>query len=80
MTTKNWSAWSRIFEVDLVEALVDVEDHVVVQRAEVVEDLGQVLLGDQLGRLGRRRREEQVDPRVVMDQDLLDEVGSMTAP
>ena len=50
-------------EVDLVEPLVDVDDHVVVQRAEVVEDERDVLLGDELGRLGRRRRQEEVDAR-----------------
>ena len=61
-------------EVDVVEALVDVDQDVVVEPAEDVEDLRHVRRRDQLGGLGRRRREQQVHARVVLDEDLLDEV------
>ena len=59
-------------EVDVVEPLVDVDHDVVVQPAEPLEDDRHVLLGHELGGLRRRRREQQVDARVVLDHDLAD--------
>src|ERR1019366_1773999 len=61
-------------EVNLVETLVDVDDDVVVERAEVVEDLEHVFFGHQLRGLRGRRCKEQVDPGVVVNQDPLDQI------
>ena len=66
MTTKTVSADFEDAEVDVVEPLVDVDQDVVVQVAQVVEDHRHVVGRDELGRLRRRRREQQVDPRVVL--------------
>ncbi len=74
MTTKTASASLEDAEVDVVEPLVDVDQGVVVQLRQLLGDERQVLRADQLGGLGRRRREQQVDPRIVLDHDLLDEI------
>ena len=50
-------------EVDVVEPLVDVDQDVVVEAAELVDDRRHVLRRDELGGLRRRRREQQVDAR-----------------
>ena len=61
-------------EVDVVEPLVDVDQRVVVHRRELLGDERQVLGANEVGGLRRRRREQEVDPRIVLDHDLLDEV------
>ena len=50
-------------------------ERVVVHRGELLGDDRQVLGVDELGGLGRRRREQQVDARIVLDHDLADEVA-----
>ena len=75
MTTNTISDDLEDAKVDVVEPLVDVDQHVVVHRPQQLGDVRQVLRVDELGGLGRRRREQQVDAGVVLDHDRLDQVG-----
>src|SRR4051794_4189162 len=57
-------------EVDVIESLVDIDQDVVVDGRKLFQDLRQVCGVDDIGALRRRRREEEVDPGVVPDEDL----------
>ena len=64
-------------EAVVVEALVQVDHHVVVQRAQRLDDACHVVpvLADQLGLLGARRRQQQVDAGAVVDDQVAQQLG-----
>ena len=72
MTTKIDSGDVHESQIDLVETLVHVDQDVVEVVRQQADDLRQVVAGDEFGRFRRRRSQQQLDPGLMLDQDLVD--------